>query len=485
MIAANLPLPLLLRKAFLHAGSGRFKQAEEMYLAVLKQDSNHTEALYQLGLVKIRQEETEEAISLLERVLILSPLFFAAAKSLSELFMLRNLEEKAKNVWRKYLDQTPGDLNVLLQTGCTLHLQGFFEEAIRIYRLILEKVPNHYQTLCHLGLALSDLGEHEEGVLMLNKSLELAPLYSLAKANRSVILLLLGRYKEGWIDYENCRLQEGFQTNPAIRTPCWNGEERKEQRLLLIAEQGAGDSIQFIRYLPLIQERVKEVTLYCRSDLSSIFINSFPGINFKSSQESVPAHDVHLYMMDCPRIFGAEPKDIPKKIPYLFPTGEKINKWKDLISCYSHLKVGVAWAGNPRHRKDRERSILPLFLSPLWEIEGVDFFSLQKEGKSSLEENLPLIDFSNNFTSFDDTAALINELDLVITVDTSIAHLAGALGKPVWILLPFVPDWRWELEKKENNWYPTARLFRQKKPKDWASCIEEAKRSLQAKRFQS
>jgi hypothetical protein len=265
-----------------------------------------------------------------------------------------------------------------------------------------------------------------------------------------------------------------------FRQPMWIGEPLAGRRLLLHAEQGFGDSIQFIRYAREIAARGGEVVLECPAALVAL-LRTAPGVRaIVASGDPLPPCDFHLPMLSQPLVFQTTRENVPAETPYLFAESGRREFWRQRLGeDRRQYRVGVAWAGNPHHRRSRQRDIALDALRPLFAVAGVDFCSLQIDHATGSSNRAPaIVDHTAALRDFADTAALISELDLVISVDTAVAHLAGALGRPVWTLLPFVPDWRWGLEGDHTPWYPTMRLFRQAAPGDWRDVVERVREAL-------
>ncbi len=267
-----------------------------------------------------------------------------------------------------------------------------------------------------------------------------------------------------------------------IAQPQWNGESLDGKTILLHAEQGFGDTLQFIRYAPQVAKRGGSVIVECPIELSTI-LRGVEGINrIITKGDSWPSYDVQSSIMSLPLIFGTTPDTIPSQ-PYLSVPPDRIAAWRERLgNPDARHRVGIVWAGRPEHKNDRRRSMRLDQFAPLTEIKSANFFTLQK-GPAAAQAATPppgmsLIDFTSDLHDFVETAALITNLDLVICVDTSIAHLAGAIGKPVWLLLPHAPDWRWMLNRTDTPWYPTMRLFRQPSPGDWPAVMADVTRAL-------
>jgi hypothetical protein len=253
--------------------------------------------------------------------------------------------------------------------------------------------------------------------------------------------------------------------------------------LLLHTEQGLGDAVQFIRYLPLAAQRGARIIIECQAELQRLFQTMSGNYQTVVRGQPLPAFDLHCPLLSLPWVFGTNLASIPNDVPYLHADAEDAGRWQDRLGGHcALLKVGLAWAGKPTHQNDRNRSMKLARLAPLGQLPGVHFFSLQK-GTAAAEAKAPpagmeLVDWTEELKDFADTAALIANLDLVIAVDTAVVHLAGAMGKPVWTLLPFASDWRWLLDRADSPWYPTMRLFRQATPGDWDGVIRRVAAEL-------
>jgi len=265
----------------------------------------------------------------------------------------------------------------------------------------------------------------------------------------------------------------------------WDGRPLNGQRVLIHAEQGLGDSIQFIRYAPRIVERGGVVVVECQQALVELFKTARGVSEVVAAGEPLPPFDFHVPMLSQPLVFKTTLETIPGEIHYLTADPARCEIWRQKIGGErSRLRAGLVWGGNPANPGDRTRSIRLEKLLPLLRVEGVDFFSLQKDRGAEQIREVPgaarIIDHTGSLSSFAETAALLVQLDLVISVDTAIVHLAGALGRPVWALLPLAPDWRWLLNRYDSPWYPTLRLFRQPRIADWDSVIVEVREQLEA-----
>jgi hypothetical protein len=336
---------------------------------------------------------------------------------------------------------------------------------------------------------LAILGRSAEADASFREALRLQPDQADAHANRGMALLLAGQFEEGWREFE-WRWKTAFMATRArnFAAPLWNGEAIGDRVLLLHAEQGLGDTLQFCRYAPLITGGAR-VVLEVQASLVRL-LSRLPGVaQIVARGESLPPFDLHCPLLSLPRAFGTTLETIPAATPYLAADPAEATLWRKRLASLPGLRVGLVWAGGPRTPVpkliaiDMRRSLTLKTLAPLAEVSGVSFVSLQKSSPAAQAANPPpgmaLADFSVELHDFAATAALIEALDLVISVDTSVVHLAGALGKPVWLLNRFDNCWRWMLKREDSPWYPTLRQFRQPSAGDWSSVISAVKDALQ------
>ena len=288
--------------------------------------------------------------------------------------------------------------------------------------------------------------------------------------------------RRGWREYEWRWKCEEVHVPTRFDSPPWRGEPLEGKTILLHAEQGLGDTIQFSRYVPMVAERGGQLFLCVQPETVSL-LKDLPGVRqIAHHPNQLPACQTHCYLMDLPLAFGTRVETIPKMSPYLNPDPDRREKWGRKLLAGTDLKVGLAWAGRPTHVSDSLRSMRLAQLGPLSEVAGVTFYSLQKGPGSEQAIAPPVgmkwVNLVAEIADLADTAALVSHLDLIITVDSAVAHLAGAMGKPVWILTRFAPDWRWMLKREDSPWYPTARLFRQTVPGDWTAVVERIRQAL-------
>ena len=405
------------------------------------------------------------------------------------------------------IDQSNANLH--LHAGAALHDLGRYEEAVASYRHAISIAPRMGEAHNNLGNSLMALGRFAEAADSFSRSsdilasspvpltaratalqalgkiaeseadcrraLSLDPAFAAAHWNLALNLLLQGRYAEGWQEYEWRWLKPDF-TSPLRHSdvPLWDGSPLNGSTILLHAEQGFGDAIQFARYAPLVTERGGTVAFECHPQLVRL-MQTVAGVQaVVPFGTPLPPFSRQAPFLSLPRIFGTSLQTIPSRCPYFSITAEYRKKWSTLISAHpTILRVGLVWAG--KNYPDPLRSCRLAELAPLATTNNVTFYSLQlgagSEQAASPPSGMTLIDLTDQIHDFADTAALIEQLDLVISIDTAVAHLAGALGKPVFLMLPYVPDWRWLLDRSDSPWYPTMRIFRQKQAGSWGEVM--------------
>ena len=356
--------------------------------------------------------------------------------------------------------------------GNTLQALRRYDEALAAYDRALELKPDYPEAHNNRGNALQDLRRYGEALAAYDRALGLKPDYAEAHWNKALLLLLMGKYEAGWRLFEwRWRTENSRPLDRGFRQPLWLGDaDLRGKRILVHAEQGFGDTLQMLRYVPLLMAQQAEVLLEVPGPLLGL-AGEVPGPGrVLAKGNPLPDFDCHCPFMSLPLAFGTRLDTIPAAVPYLKTPAASLAKWGALLGAKARPRIGLTWSGSTWHRNDRSRSIPLARFFPLLDTNA-DFFSLQKEYRDSDRELLaaePRIrDFSASLLDFSDTAGLMEQLDLVITVDTSIAHLAGAVGKEVWILISYTPDYRWLTEREDSPWYPTARLFRQPAPNDW------------------
>jgi tetratricopeptide (TPR) repeat protein len=420
-----------------------------------------------------------EAVTAAERAIALAP-DFAEAWNNKGLALL-DLEDvdAAMQSFRQAARLDPANAAAQYNAGGVYWQRGDYAAAAEAYRLCLRAAPQHLMALNDLGLAEAALGNHAAALDCYDRALRLAPDFAEAQFNKSLTCLLLGKLKEGWRLWEARKRKKtpvGFKD---FGLPLWTGaQELAGRRILLHWEQGFGDTIQFIRYAPLVQAKGADVALMVQAELAPLIRRVMPDMQIV---EAVPAEaTLQCTFMNLPRAFATDLNTIPPAPIWTADEAQRA-KWRMRLGVADRPRIGFAWRGSAGHGNDRNRSLpLQAFL-PIID-ESAAWFGIQKgmpaTDLAALSAAPDLRIFDAEITDFEDTAALIAEMDLIITVDTSLAHLAGSMGRNCWVMLPFNPDWRWLLDREDSPWYPSIRLFRQKHLGDWAGLLEELRGAL-------
>jgi hypothetical protein len=389
--------------------------------------------------------------------------------------------------WLRWaLARNPENSEAVNMQGILLHTEARFAEAVEVFKRA-EALGNK-AAASNRGNSLLDLGRMEEALRAQEGAAELDPLNPGAQYNLALTQLRLGKWEQGWAGYEaRWRFREVHRVPRTFKQPRWQGEALKGQRVLLHAEQGLGDTIQFCRYATLVAARGGTAILQVREPVKRL-VGSLAAVRAGQVETALlgtksPDFDLECPLMSLPAVFGTTVETVPWPGAYLGAEPELAVKKRMQFPCVRPgLRVGLAWAGNPRYKADKQRSMQLETLLPVLRTPGFTWISLQKgepaEQLTDLPDGVFVWDGSSQEQDLAETAALISTLDLVVTTDTCIAHLAGAMGKPVWILLPHLADWRWMQERETTPWYPTARLLRQSKPDDWAGVVERASEDL-------
>jgi Flp pilus assembly protein TadD len=499
--------------------SGNIDQAERTCEEILSLQPSNVSALHFLGVAYYRNKKYEPAIMCMKRVLHLQPDYADAHNNLGLILKDMGQLYEATSCFRTAVALKPLFFEAYINLGGILHSQGALDEAIACFQKAVQLNPLFYGTYNDLGIMLKDRMQFDKAVFCFRKALELNPRFlesyvnlgnalqaqglvgeaiayfqkavqlcpdsSYANYNLALALLQSGNFREGWEKYEWRRGIEGLSY---LRThfyqPLWNGSDMRGGTLLLLGEQGFGDIIQFIRYVPFVIQRNAKPILCCHKELKTLMQNIDGIQDLVTYGDQLPAFDAYCPLLSLPFIFRSVIETIPANIPYIRVDPSLSRQWQDKIqSGPLNLKVGLVWSGNPDNVSLLYKSCLLQTFSPLAELDDVTFYSLQKGAAAIQAKNPPhgmkLTDYSEKINDFADTAALIQHLDLVISVDTAVAHLAGALGKIVWTLLPYPPDWRWMLDREDSPWYPSMRLFRQSSPGDWEPVIARIRNELE------
>jgi Flp pilus assembly protein TadD len=427
--------------------AGRLAEAEAAFRALADRMPDDAEALSNLGAVLNAQQRHAEAEAACRAALSLQPAFWAA--------------------W--------GNL------GTALHAQQRRGEAVAAYAEALRRNPGHVNACTNLGVALVEQGRLQAALAVHDAAVELAPEDAEVRCNRALALLAAGDFAHGFAEYE-WRWQTPSMLPHGLTGPCWQGDDPAGRTILVHAEGGLGDTLQFVRYAPLLAARGARVVLRVQPPLVRLLRRMTGPVAVLSSDDAVPEYDLHCPMLSLPHRFATTLASVPSQVPYLAVDAAKAQTWQTRLDS-NGLRVGLVWAGASRpgmaaaHAMNARRSMPAAALAPLAGIAGVRFVSLQQHQAPpwpGMANPMP------DCTDFDDTAAVVAGLDLVISVDTSVAHLAGGLGRPVWLLSRYDQCWRWLHGRRDSPWYPGMRLYRQPEPGDWGTVLRAVADDLRA-----
>lgn len=430
---------------------------------------DHAPILTMLAALLRISGQHDEALAALERAQKIAPHHADIALEMARLAQTTGQYDRAETSYRQAL-ALEKSVSAYNDFAHFLTRIGRENEAIEHYRAASELAPRALSVLNNLAFQLYALGQADESIETFDRCLKIVPTNPDAHALRAFPLLLKGQYAEGWKEYEWRFKTSSFpQLSIHLSSPAWKGEALDEKTILLISEQGFGDTFQFVRFAKLLAERGARVVVAAQRPAVEV-LKTAPGVyDVFAYEDPAPAHDYHIYMMSLPERFGTTVETLPTDVPYLRADADGAEHWRERLASYRGKKVGIVWNGNPEQRNNPKRSCPLEAIAPLAQIEGINLFSLAKNRPSDEGELHPgMIDLGGELNSFSDTAAIIANLDLVISVCTSAAHLAGALAKPTWVMLSAGSDWRWFLDREDSPWYPTARLFRQHALHDWS-----------------
>lgn len=497
--------------------AGRLGPAESMYRQILSYQPDHADALSMLGLVACQQGNFAEALELTSRAAALHPAsaihhfnlgivcaeagklddssaayrravalqpdLFEAHNNLGNVLRKSGRLDEATVALRQALALRPASAPAHFNLGNVLCESGHTSEAADAFARTIELQPDHAEAHLNLGNLYKADGRLKEAAEHYQHAIRARPGYPEARWSLGLIRLQDGKFEEGWREYE-ARLQvKDFPVRRDFQQPMWDGSPLNGRRILLHPEGGFGDTLQFIRYVRLLREqRDGRVFVQCQAELKRL-ITGQNGIEMVfAGNEPLEPFDVHCPLLSLPHQFGTTLDSIPNQVPYLYADPKLVEQWKQRLGVSDDgMKIGLVWAGSARHLNDANRSMPIETVAPLHRIQRARFISLQKERLETPPAGVNFESYAQDVRDFADTAALIAQLDLVICVDTSVAHLAGAMGKPTWVLLPEPAEWRWLNGRSDSPWYPTVRLFRQPRAGDWDSVMNSVIEALQKK----
>ena len=464
------------------ANAGELLEAEEAFRHAIRVNPAYAPAFANLGYILYRLNRSGEAEALLKKGIELDPESVEAYNNLGLVMMDSNRMEEAETCFRHAIGLEGASPAVFNNMGLVLEDTNRRKEAELYFRRAIRMSPEYADAHYNLGNWFKKNKQWKEAELSYRRALKIQPAYHMARFAVSALNLLLGQFDRGWADFNEFRLQT--ESARARGIPRWQGESLKGRSILLFHEQGFGDTVQFVRYVSKVASSAARVALWVQEPLESLMRVSFQNISVHASMDNpAESFDLACPLPTLPMLFKANDRTILRTVPYLKADAITVERWRCILkdrALKGKCKVGLVWAGNPGHHNDHNRSIPFGALREMVSIPDIDWISLQvgNNAKMPADADCPIIDFSVELTDFSETAGLIANLDLVVTVDSAVAHLSGALGRDTWILLPYIPDWRWQLGRGDSPWYPTARLFRQNKPGSWDEALEKVKRML-------
>lgn len=488
---------------------GRLDQAARSFRKAISLNPDYAEAHNNLGLTLQELKKFDEALSCFQRAASLKADFPEVYNNLGNLMGDKGQSNDAVSFYQKAIELRPNYSEAYNNLGAALKSLEKLDEAIACYRIAIDLNSKFSEAYSNLGITLFKNGQREEGfsfcrkaidinpdlpeahynlanilasqrnldeaIGCYRKAIDLRPGFSEAHNNLALSLLTQGDMEKGWQEYEwRWETTRMAPTRRSFKQPQWKGEAAEGRTLLVHAEQGLGDTIQFCRYVELAAAKGLRVVMEVQKPLFRLLSNLKGIERIVVYGEELPTFDLHCPMLSLPLALGTTLANIPSAQSYLAVDNEKIEIWRKRMSgsLGRGINVGLTWAGGKSTSTNYQRSLNPDHLLSLLDIPGLSFFSLQKE-RTLKSRDLELNDLMEEVVDLYDTAALIGNLDLIISVDTAVAHLAASLGKPVWLLDRFDSDWRWLIGRRDSPWYPTLRIYRQKQPGDWAAVIDE------------
>ena len=455
--------------------AGDFDAAADAGWALLRDDPFDTAVLNLLALAEQNRGNPAAGVVLLQRAVKAEPASYALWNDLGNLYFTSGATDRAEEAYQRALARNPRCAEACSNLAVLYLKRHEYAAARTVLEQALALRPQYAEALYNLGNALAGMGRFQKALRRYEQAHALNPEHPGTHFNLGITRLVLGDLTGGWPGWEWRWRSTLAPFERRFKQPAWKGEPLQGRRLLLYAEQGIGDTLQFLRFVPMVAERDAKIILEVQKPLVPL-LQGYPHVNALVSRgDELPGFDVQCSLMSLGSIFRTTLATIPAAqlafpaLPHADP-GEA-----------GPLRVGVVWAGNPTHVRDRDRSMPLGALAPLFEMPAISWFSLQKGIAAEMLAVAPIegvTDLAAGFADYADTAQALQQLDLVVSVDTSVAHLAGAMGKAVWILLPAVPDWRWLLKRRDSPWYPSAWLFRQAEPGDWAGVVETVRQEL-------
>jgi tetratricopeptide (TPR) repeat protein len=467
-------------------GLGRGREAADCFQRSLALDPNSALTLMNLGQLLEQQGRLDDGLALLQRAAAVAGANSGPFNALGNLLARLSRFEEAERAFRHALSLDPGNSRLLFNLANLYLKSDRLEDAVATYRASIAADPDYFDPYHNLGHTYNELGQPADAEACFRKGMELRPDDFNPHMSLGMTLIAQGRYQEGWREYQ-WRLHDKVQLPPrGFAQPAWQGESLAGKRLLLCSEQGAGDAIMFTRYLPLLLAQGATVIVECLAPLKRLFENIAGPEQVVLKGQTLPPFDVHVAPIDLPLYFNTTVDTVPNQVPYLpWPTPEQDQALQ--LGAPSGRRIGLIWAGNPNHRHDKWRSFHDVkLLAPLFDVPNTVFYNLQYGARGEDFDQAGLAHRivrlgDERIVDFWNLAGFVRQMDLVISVDTAVCHLAGALGVPTWTLLAYGGEWRWMTGREDTPWYPTMRLFRQKVRGDWSEVIQRVAMALRAR----
>jgi hypothetical protein len=484
LISGNAPVYNNLGKAYMLKEDGA--QAEQLFKKAIEIDPGLSEAWFNRAEIHSKNGRWHQAVDFYQQAIRLNPRMSAALNNCGNILRKLKRHEEALEAFQKVIELEPDLAEAYYNLGSTYRDIERFEDAVNWLSRAIQLKPDYAEAWNNLALTCKNCGDFQRALTYFNRALNINPDLAVAHWNRGFVHLLLGDWIDGWKDFEwRFKIPEHHNLYPhKINGRLWDGRPIPDKTLLVHDEQGLGDTFQFVRFLPWVRRRCGRLILETRKELVELFRDQacLDEMIIRSPDRPPDvSFDRYIPLMSLAGVMGTTAESRTFDAPYVVAPMEKTTCWKERLPKDT-VNVGLVWAGRPEHANDQNRSCPLTALTPLFELGHIRFFGLQK---GPAGDNPALSGIAPNFInlgmelrSFADTAGLLNSLDVLITVDTSVAHLAGAMGRPVWLMVPYIPDWRWGLNDSTTPWYPTMTLFRQSRPKDWATVIDSIRRRL-------
>jgi len=463
---------------------GQLEKAALSYKLAVRADPRHSQAWYNLGATLQMEKKFPRALESYRQSLAIDPKNPSAENNMGLLLKAEGRTTEAVDAFLRAIALKPDYVLAMVNLGATLQVANRPQDAATVLEAAITLNPDDPQAHSNLGNAFVALNRHAEGLASYERALALNPDSVDIQYNIALSHLVLGDLEKGWAGYELRLETEVHRAKHVYDAPLWHRDQALSGKTILVyAEQGLGDTLQFIRYVPMLQAMGASVVVKVQSSLRVLLTGQFGDAVVVAGDDPVPAHDFQCPLMSLPGEMGTRLETIPSKVPYLTAPAAKLDVWRKVFAQAPGAKIGLVWSGNPKHQFDHNRSAPVSVFAEITKGIPAHFFAIQKEIREVDLARLPeypwINDLSRKIQGFEDTAAIVAALDLVITVDTSVAHLAGALGAKAWVLVGFAPDWRWLLNRNDSPWYPSLRLFRQPELGDWACVTASVRAELQ------